>query len=308
MKNLKAKHMAVGNQGLFEVVTVTRKGLAETAIIPDSIHFILQDGKVTSYPNGCCVLPDEVFEYNTIDWDGKLCIKKELDTTAKEPYMLADCLNSRIIGYNLVIPGELAGIEVSSTLSSVEKRADGVPLKYRRSYIVHNLGGLVFQETVGEAAADLHRMEAEISEILTKEIPEVNALSAPIEARMKKARESMFKANDILEKIKCRKGYFRNHMDMPHDMFLVENGLPEGIVAAETDFGDFIVCTECGCKQLVKEGGDTCIVCGTEGCNLWVDGKKEETYLTDIEAEGYVTADDEMLEKLKKAVLARQEH
>ena len=33
MMSLKAKHMAVGNQGLFEVITATRRGLAETAIL-----------------------------------------------------------------------------------------------------------------------------------------------------------------------------------------------------------------------------------------------------------------------------------
>ena len=69
------------------------------------------------------------------------------------------------------------------------------------------------------------------------------------------------------------------------------------------EYGDFIQCTDCGAKSLVKSGIDVCPCCLTEGCNTWVDDDNEEYTTDEVEAIGnteIVYLSDEKCEEIEE--------
>lgn len=44
----------------------------------------------------------------------------------------------------------------------------------------------------------------------------------------------------------------------------------------EYQYGDFIKCTNCGTRSLVKSGINVCPSCEVGGCNTWVDEDNNE--------------------------------
>lgn len=44
----------------------------------------------------------------------------------------------------------------------------------------------------------------------------------------------------------------------------------------DVEFGDWVSCSECGCKMLVPCGSDRCPECGKVGCLCWVSENEDE--------------------------------
>ena len=69
------------------------------------------------------------------------------------------------------------------------------------------------------------------------------------------------------------------------------------------EYGEFIQCTNCGTRSLVKSGINVCPCCLTEGCNTWVDECKNEYTngeVIDIGNTEIVYLSDERCEEIKK--------